>query len=388
MFLAGCLLLAAGRVWGADDPEQAYAAAFLKAFPKVAEPPALDSYATREKFDASCPSAPPATVDNDHGALAWGISYQMMAFNEMYKATHDAKYLAQNLPFIRAVLAATDEKRGLKLWTGRVVAAWGCEKYAERGRAVFAVHTGIICAPIFDFLLLAKGDAGYKAQLGAEWQTIFDGAAAAIAVHDRQWRDGPGADEGFYFGIDQENSLENKPLPGNRLSAMGWAEWLGWKAAGNPVYRDRALALGRYIKHRLTLAPDGAYYWPYALPEQPVTESRAREAVSGEDTSHAGLTMRIVYALAEDSEVFTKEDLERFAKTVLNGFGRRGDGMLYARITGAPGLDPASHLGYAASWLHLAATDAGVRERIVSYYLNYRPSVGGLDLAYLIRFGK
>lgn len=374
------------------DPEQEYVKKFLEHYPRVENPPALAAYATQARYDElymgdNLENAL-KKANNDQGGIAWGLSYRMMSLNGMYRATHDTKYLDANLKCIQTVFSVTDDKLGKTLWNGRVVKAWGSEKYAERGRAIFAVHTGIINAPILDFLRLAQTDPAYKAGLGEEFNKILENAAAALAEHDRQWRDGPGANEGFYIGLDQENACEGKPLPGNRLSAMGWALWYSWKVTeaeghGNTVHRDRALALGRYIKNRLTLAPDGAYYWPYWLPLEPVEPGKPKESVSGEDTSHAGLTKALLLALAADGEVLTPDDLVHLGKTVVNGFAHRTDGILISQITGQFKLTPA-YLGEPATWLPLAKSVPEVRDRIIAFYLNFRPEPSPLGIAQLL----
>ncbi|HEX73204.1 MAG TPA: hypothetical protein ENN65_07810, partial [Candidatus Hydrogenedentes bacterium] len=155
------------------DPDQAYIEKFLEKNPPVENPPALGDYATAARYDerflGEYLDKQLENVSNDNGGIAWGLAYYMISLNEMRRATGDRKYLDANLRCARAVMAATDDKRGKALWTGRVVPAWGCDKYAQRGRAVFAVHTGIIAAPILEFLLLAKEDAAFLAELGAEY---------------------------------------------------------------------------------------------------------------------------------------------------------------------------------------------------------------------------
>jgi len=185
--------------------------------------------------------------------------------------------------------------------------------------------------------------------------------------------------------MDQENSLENKPIPANRQSAMGWALWLAWKCTGDTVSRDRALAIGRYMRDRFVHATDGAIYWPYQLAEQPVTGEQPRESINGEDSSHAGLTLALPLLLAQEGQVFTKDDLAQLAKMVLNGLARRDDGILFASITGGTRLNP-SRIGYPVNYLPLAKTDPEIGRRITAYYLNYRPSPQPLDLAVLLRF--
>ena len=374
----------------AGDPEADYVARFLEQFPKTASAPALDAYATAARYDALFMGENVkeafASPNNDQGGLAWGLAYRMMSLNEMYRATGDAKYLEAHLEGIRAVLAATDDKRGKELWTGAVARAWGCDKYAKRGRAVFAVHTGVIAHPILECLLLVKQDPELSSALGGEHDAILKATEEALAYHDRQWRDGPGDGEGHYIGLDQEEVCENKPLPGNRLSAMGRALWTAWKLTGNATHRDRALAIGRYIKNRFTLAPDGAYYWPYWLPLEAVVNPAADRPASGEDTSHGGLTASFPMMLGVEGEVFDGEDMKRLAGTVLKGFGRRTDGVLFGDVTGNPGSKP-GYVSLPARWLMLAGTAPEVRDRIVPFYLNHRPTPSPLDLALLLRYG-
>ena len=388
---AAILFLLTATTLHAESPEDAYVAKFLKSNPRIEQPPVLEDYATPAIFDAAYlgESVDNAlkNVQNDSGGIAWGLSYYMRAFNTMHTVTGDVKYLDANLRLVRAVAAATDEKRGKSLFNGRVVNAWGCDSYAERGRALFAVHTGIIAAQMLDFLLHARENAAFDATLGEERAVLLQAALDAMAEHDRQWRDGPEDGAGYYIGLDQENVLEGKPLPGNRLSAMGWALWLSWKLTGNVTHRDHALALAHYIRNRISNAPDGAWYWPYQLPEQPVTEQQTREQVNGEDTSHAGLTLSLPMVLIQENQVFTRDDLGRLAKTVLNGFARRDDGILFASITGNPKLPP-DHIGYAVNYLPAAQADPEAGRRIAAYYLNYRPHPAPLELAELMLYLK
>lgn len=375
---------------GTSEADAAYITKFEAKFQKVDPPPAFDAYATAERYDKQALGTAfdkmLEHVSNETGGIAWGLAYHMMSLNEMYRVTKDPKYLAANLRCIEAVLAARDDVTGAKTWNGVVAPAWSSGKYAERGRAVFAVHTGIIVYPMLDFALLAKGASDAAEDLKARVPAIVEAATQSLAFHDRQWRDGPAESEGHYIGLDQEDVCENKPLPGNRLSAMGIALWTSWKVTGNETHRDRALALGHYIKNRLTLAPDGAYYWPYWLPEQPVTEQLPREAVKGEDVSHAALTMALPILLAEDGQVFTKEDMQRVANTVLKGFGRLGNGVLFGNVTGNPDAAGPEYASSPCHWLPLTHYDPAVRDCIVALYLNYKPSPGALDLALLLRY--
>jgi hypothetical protein len=213
--------------------------------------------------------------------------------------------------------------------------------------------------------------------------SILRDCLEAISVHDRQWREGPGPSEGHCIGLDQEEVCENRPLPGNRLSAIGLSLWRSWRLAGKEEHRDRAVALGTYIKRRLSKAMDGAYYWPYWLPEEPAAAISERRALEGEDTSHALLTMALPMELAPEGQVFEDGDMRRVARTVLNGFARLDGGILFGDVTGSHSSDP-RHIGAVAGWLPLAEFEPKIRDRILSFYLSYKPVPGPRELSRLI----
>ncbi len=375
----------------ASEADTLYLARFHERYSKVENPPALAEYATPERYDAlylgEPLSAAIAKVSNNQGNIAWGLAYWMIALNEMYRNTHDVKYLEANLRCIDAVLAARDDKTGVILWTGAVAPAWSSDKYAERGRAVFAVHTGMIVYPILDCLLLLREAPEVLDPDSDRYRDILKQALETTAYHDKQWRHGPRDGEGHYVGVDQENILEGKVLPGNRLSAMGRVLWTAWKLTGDESYKERSLQLGRYIKRRLGVGSDGAYYWEYWLPDEPVTGPVDRESVNGEDASHGQLTVSFPFMLAADGQIFAEEDMKRFGLTVLNGIARLGDGVLLGSVTGNPKSNPA-HASSPKGWLEPSRVVPEVKDAIVAFYLNYIPTPGPLDIAVLLRYVK
>jgi hypothetical protein len=389
VFLA-ILSVPASAQWDATA-EMDYVKRFEKEFPPVSPVPNLDEYATATRYDElflgeGFEKGVERIRDNPE-SLAWGWSYRMMSLNEMYRATKDSKYFIANASVIQTVISVRDDKLGLKMWTGETAPAWGSGKYAERGRSVFAVHTGMITYPVLDFLLIAKENPALGDTLGRERETMLRAAEEAIAFHDRQWRDGPEKGAGYYMALNQESNFEGLPLPGNRLSAMGRALWLSWKVTGNEIHRDRALALGRYIKARLTPSPDGAYYWSYVLPRQPVTEPLPKEKIPGaEDISHASLTASFPILLASDREVFREEDMKRMGLTVVKGFARLDNGVLFGNVVGEPAAGP-GNVQVPGRWLRLSPFAPEVYNRITEFYLKYRPTPSPLALALLVRYG-
>ena len=116
-------------------------------------------------------------------------------------------------------------------------------------------------------------------------------------------------------------------------------------------------------------------------PGQPVPDTP-------EDTSHGALTMCFPAMLAEDGEVFTAEHMKRFGKTVTHGVGRLGEGVLFGDVGGSPTSKPERVSSTAVMWLQLTPYAPEVRERIVPFYLNYKPAATPCELAYLIRYGQ
>ena len=369
------------------DSDAEYIKRFEERYPPVETAPSLEEYASAARYDelhmGDNLQRAIEKASNDQGGIAWGLSSWMMSVNDMYRVTRNEKYLDANLDCIRAVVRVRDDKCNVALWTGVVAPAWGSDKYAQRGRAVFGVHTGMITFPMLDFLRLVEQNTAFRQKLGEEFEEIRLCAVAALAFHDRQWREGPGPDEGHYIMLDQEDGTDGKPKPGNRLSALGRALWTSWKLSGDLVHRDRARAIGRYIRNRLTPSPDGAFYWSYWLPEQPATAPAPKEAIRGEDRSHAGLTIALPILLAQDGEIFTPEDMKRLANTVMLGLGRLGNGIILGDVTGSPASSP-QYVGAPTNWLPLAQYAPEVRSRILPFYLRYRPVPSPRELAALL----
>lgn len=375
--------------WTAED-DRGYVKKFEEQFPPVEPLPALVDYIAIERYDTLFMGKylddSLKDMTNDSGRIAWGTSYQMMSLNEMARATGDRKYIEANLRCIQATIDARDDRNAIRLWNDTISPCWSSVKYAERGRAVFAVHTGMIVYPVLDCLDLIRTNEKFSDVLSKEnAAAIQTQAMESLLYHDPQWRDGPEEGAGYYVGLNQENSLEGKPLPGNRLSAMGRALWIAYKLTGKEDYKDRALAIAQYIKNRLGKADDGAYYWSYQLPVDAVTEPVTAESVSGEDVSHGSLTMSLPIVLANENLIFTKEDMQRLCTTVEKGFARLDNGVLFGSVNGDPSSNPA-YVQSPSRWLYLSVYDADVYRRLAEFYLKYKPDPGPIELALLIRF--
>lgn len=365
-----------------------YIAKFDAAFPKRSETITLDQLATPKIYDRRFLNedldAAIHNLTNDGGPLAWGASYRMLSLNEMYRATSDVKYLRANLRLISAVMAARDDRTGTENFKGEVLPAWGAGHYSSRGRTVFLVHTGMIAYPILDAISLARHSENVPRQLKAQFEAMLGPIVASVKLHDRQWKEDSNG-EGYYIGMDEESVMEGRVQPANRLSAMGRALWIAWLLTHDEQYHHKCVAMGLYIKHRLTLGNDGAYYWPYRLPDNPTTRPASRQSVKGEDDSHGALTVAFPIMLADAHEVFDEIDMKRFGATFVHGIART-DGVLFGDVTGSANSVP-DRAKAPARWIRLAPYAGEIKKPILNFYLTRQKPLNPIETALLIRYG-
>ena len=385
--------------WTAGD-EETYRLRFHQAFGEPSERFAtLEEYLAYYRYDRYLGSTlSRAIADMEFGTrpVMWSMDYWMISMNEAYHATGNPYYLQEILRCIRAVLDYRDDQRGAMLYNGAIAPVWGTDIYSGgTGRRYYSGHSGMITYPMFEFLLLLENEPEMLADLGEEYDEILALAQETLDYHDRDWNEGPGADEGHFFNhVDSEYrpQYQNDPQPANLQCAMGRALWTSWKVSGNTGHRDRAIKLARYIKNRLTLATDGAYYWEYQLPVNPVTQTRDRENVISEDVGHAFLTLSFPILMAQDGVVFDDEDMLRFAKTMKQGFGRFNDGVLFGEVNGSPlRFDTVNEIkgvvGSIYGWARLTPWDPEIFDRVVEFYLKYHAnSDNHVSNAVLIRY--
>jgi hypothetical protein len=387
MFLTGGI--GEPTVLAGTAADQAYREVFEKKHPRVDPVPSLAHYASAKRYDQLYLGEEfddaLATMSNKGGGMAWGWSYRMVSLNEMARATGEAKYLAANLRVIRRALEVRDDRTGLKLFDGRVLPAWSSDGYRKGEQALFTVHTGMIAHPMLDAVHLGRTMSDVPDEVRRGLDETVTATLQSLGCHDDAWRDGPGEGEGHYVMLNEEPSSEGKPQPGNRLSAMGRALYAAYRVTKDEKYLIRTRALARYIERRLQVTESNAYIWPYWLPVDPVTPGQPLTN-KPEDTSHGSLTMAFPLMLAEDGEVFTAQHMKRFGRTVTQGMGRLGDGVLLGDVGGLPSSSPAM-LGVPTIWLQLAPYAPEVREPIIQFYLRHVPKPRHIDIAYLIRFG-
>jgi hypothetical protein len=307
----------------------------------------------------------------------------------MYLATGDIKYLVENLRIICATLANRDDKLGRKTFSGQITPAWGADKYAKRW-VIHLVHTGKIVKPVLEFLREIKNDPNLPAKLhldANEITNITSAVTESLDWHERQWLASPDVNEGCYLLIDEEEGFDGRPQPFNRLSLMGYALWESWKVAGNAKHRDKAIMIARYIKNRLAVYSDGAYYWDYWLPTVPITVARPLNELKGEDLAHTGCSVVFCLELAIENQVFTKQDIKAFSNTVTKGFARLNNGILFPTITGRSYDTSLGYMVNVGYWLACTECNPEVYRRIADFFLRYRSdSPSPIDLSKLVQY--
>ena len=245
-------------------------------------------------------------VTTEGGSLAWGESYLLAALAEMLETGRDPRHAAQFVALADHVLASRDDRQNLRDEVrGRVMPAWGSTKYSKDRRFAWAVHTGMLAAPMAGFAATVGRDPALKDRFGADAARLLRATEESVAAFAGEYRDGPGADEGHmvcpYLG---------KHLPLNMQNALARA-WIAIDdATGRPDHRERIERLARFMKNRLRAGPDGSSVWGYWPP-------LTGEDKAFEDISHASINVDFLVLCHERGIVFDRGDLAAVESTLL-----------------------------------------------------------------------
>ena len=299
-------------------------------------------------------------VTDQGGEIAWGDSYQLSALVEMLDATRDPKYAPLIVKLSDWIARSRDDRQGLRDEVrGHVVTAWGSTNYSKGIRYAWAVHTGMIVAPMARFAAVVRSDNTLKARWEADADRLLKIAQEAVSVHDDEFREGPGADEGYVYC-----PYLKKHLPLNMQNALARA-WLAIDdATKTPKHRERVMRLARFLKNRLRPMADGSYVWAYWPPLEGAAESF-------EDISHASINVDFMVLCSEHDIVFTREDLARLEKTLLKRV-LLADDRISDSVGGGGSFK--KHLPAVLLWGRLGRHFPAVRDRLIQF-----SRVPGLD---------
>lgn len=239
------------------------------------------------------------------GEIAWGESYQLAALVEMFDATRDPKYAPLVVKLSDWIAKSRDDRQNLRdEFRDKVVQAWSSTNYSQGKRYAWAVHTGMITAPMARFAAVVRSDPKLKDQWNDDAARLLKLAEEAVTVHDDDFREGPAANEGYLYG-----RFLKKHLPLNMQNALARA-WLAIDdATGQAKYLERTTRLAQFLKNRLRPMDDGSYVWAYWPPLDGAGDSF-------EDISHATINADFMVLCYEHGIVFTRADLARLEKTL------------------------------------------------------------------------
>lgn len=276
----------------------------------LAQPASTTDASLRARFDEIIIPAVEKAVrqptTDQGGEIAWGESYQLSALVERFDATRDAKYAGLIVKLSDWIAQSRDDRQNLRdEFRDKVGRAWSSTNYSKGKRYTWAVHTGMIAAPMAKFAAIVRTDPKLRPNWRTEADRTLQCATEAVAVHDADFREGPGKSEGRL-----ESLFLEKHLPLNMQNALARA-WLAIDdATGKSHYRERARRLAQFMKNRMRTLEDGAAVWAYWPPLDGPGDSF-------EDISHASINVDFMVQCYEHGLVFTKEDLERVRNTLL-----------------------------------------------------------------------
>ena len=250
--------------------------------------------------------------------------------------------------------------------------------------AVFAVHTGMISYPIAGFAATVLADPRLRrnAHYRQKAEEYLAAARDAVAVHDEEWRDGPGGTGWFQWPKGMPVPYDGNVQPINQSVALGRTYLALAAATRDKTYLDRATRLARMLAGQVEVSSGGTatwHYWPttgqmydgYAKTGDPATDlsiytpaygSSGRGNQQYEDVSHGAIEVDFAVRAFRSGVVFRGEDLAAFAATFTRNVATttpEGIATTHTRVDGSGGLAVSGQYLQAPRWMAVAWWDSG-----------------------------
>ncbi len=291
---------------------------------------------------------------NEKGNLAWGESYILNAYLDMYEATKNVYYLRKFTEHADRVIANTDNERGEKDYIGRSLVGWGSTKYSRNGeRVVWLVHTGLITYPLVRFSLIVNIN---QVSYFAEKADIYSKTSIqALSEFDNDWVVNKTTGEGYYqfehnTPVKFNNTDRRLPLPFNQQLAAGRTFILLFQSTRDTSFKKKAAGLALHFKNNIHTHSNGTYVWNYWY-------GRGHELFKAkEDISHGAIDIDFVVLAAKNNLVFTTADIMKFKNTYLENIENNGKITRYVDGSGAQSKGRIIPSG----WLSLFAHDCNM----------------------------
>ncbi|HEX3031701.1 MAG TPA: Ig-like domain-containing protein [Bacillota bacterium] len=278
--------------------------------------------------------------NNESSTLAWGESYVLRSYLEMYRATGNEAYLQKFIDQSNSVLAQRDSVRKVTIYNGKSLPAWRTGPSSGLKTTGFFHHvaeTGMIAYPFADFARLVKQTPAL-----AKYQTTADtylkAAKDAVGVLKADWRES--GNTGYYvFTPGGTFWADGIPAPFNQYAAIARTELAIYQVSGETEYLNRVTKMAQHMKSNMKYQSsyDG-YSWNYwygpgytgwtaASGLSKNTPSYAGYKAL-EDVSHGAIETDFIYACAKAGIVFNDTDLQRIGNTIKTQIINRTDGEL------------------------------------------------------------
>ncbi len=299
--------------------------------------------------------------NNKSGFLAWGESFVLRSYAEMYSATRNIDYLEKVIDHFDRMLKHRDDRYGKRdKFMNKVYPAWGSSKFTMDKWRAWLVHQGMILYPVMMFVDFVKSDSSLVREYGEKADFYLSQVQKTIDSYNDQWISE--GDWGYYQYPEGIHNLSF--LPFNEQNAAGRVLILLTKVTGKSEYSDKAERLARDFKKSLIYIEDkNAYKWIYSAPSP-----RELNPSGAEDISHASINIDFAVLAYNNGIVFDETDMERFSNTFTKliylgpeKFSTHVDGTRKGREF----RNIERHIG---KWLSLSQFNREVYEIIYDYY--------------------
>lgn len=244
-------------------------------------------------------------------------------------------------------------------------------------------YTGIVYNPMLRMAEFVKKDPKLSELKPAAERFIKAAEESYADANKRLWREGPNAGEGYYLTCEKGESFpaDNVGQPINFLGMHTSSQLALYRLTGKKDYRDRSEKMSLLLKNRLKYdQASDLYVWTYWYEPMTTIGWTPADNLSSnvmvykgspniEDTSHGVLDIAMVVAANREGIVFTKQDVQRFANTLLHNVILPERNGIRRAVDGVGGEQPA-YFSILHGWLELAATNPEVYYAIRKTYLN------------------
>ncbi len=317
----------------------------------------------------------------------------MPALLDIYEATGDTAYLDRFVTLGDRVLAARDDKAGLRDYRGRSAAQWSTTVFNAQGsRPIsFLIDDARLVAPLARFAALTaqrpclQGLRQGERAFDAIARTYVLAAHETLAFHATEnWRaeTAQGVHIGYFVTSHDADfiapDMPGKPVPLNYQAMAGLAYLYMYKATGEDAYAERATRLSNFIQLEFVdAAAPNTLTWPY-WPKMRYAPGRGWAVADTsrfsyhqpDDLNHASVTIDFLTAMAADGVGGVRmQDLQKITNAFHKLVHNKSPVPIYMDGSGPPAGRYASLYGRMAS---LAAFQPEIWEPVCSVVLRER----------------